>query len=128
MTPYETQLQLLVGSRRMYPVRITPVPAGTWCLQARSHEYRPFLFYWAMATLEDSRRPDGASTWTLWFGFQEAPMEHLGRKHQDGLVAFLAEEDGPHFLMVPGFSFDLFVGPTGVIAKAQIIDVSAGAD
>ena len=126
MTPqdasYEIQLQRLVGSRRTYPARVTPMPPGTWCLQARSHEYRPYLFYWAMATVQDSRHPEGSSTWTLWFGFREPPMQHLDRAHQDGVVAFLAEDAAPHSLMVSGFTFDLFVGPGGTIARGQILD------
>lgn len=120
-TDYETQLRKLVGLRRKYPVRVSPVPPGTWTLQARSHEYRPYLFYWAMATLRDNRNPTGNSTWTLWFGFREPPMDHLDRKHHDGVLSFLAEDEGPHDLMTAGFIFDLFVGPGGVIARGEIL-------
>jgi len=49
-------------------------------------------------------------------------MEHLSRPHQEGRVAFLAEDDGPHSLMVPGFTFDLFVGPDGTIGRGQILE------
>ena len=49
-------------------------------------------------------------------------MEHLDRPHQDGRVSFLAEDDGPHSLMVAGFAFDLFVGPGGTIARGQILE------
>jgi hypothetical protein len=49
-------------------------------------------------------------------------MEHLGKVYHDGLVMFLRDDLGPHHLFVPGFSFDLFVGPGGPIATGQILD------
>ena len=48
-------------------------------------------------------------------------MDHLDRKHHDGVVSFLAEDEGPHDLMTAGFIFDLFVGPGGVIARGEIL-------
>jgi hypothetical protein len=120
-TDYDEQEEQLLGSRRKYPVRIRPIKAGVWPLQARSHEYRPYLFYWAMATLPDSRTPEGKSTWTMWFGFREPPMDHLKREYQEGVAAFLAEAEAPHNLMARGFTFDLFVGPDGVIANGEVI-------
>lgn len=109
-------------TRRTYPVRVTPIPSGTWCLRPQTHKYRPYLRYWAMGTVEDARRPEGSSTWTLWFAFREPPMEHLNRPHQDGLVMFLFEDEAPSHLFVPGFAFDLFVGPGGTIARGTILE------
>ncbi len=34
----------------------------------------------------------------------------------------MAEDGGPHFLMVPGFEFDLFVGPSGSVARGRILE------
>jgi hypothetical protein len=122
---YEVQSERWLTHGRTYPVRVTPIPAGTWCLQAQTHKYRPYLRYWAMVTVPDSRNPlndTGFSTWTLWFVFPEPPMEHLDRIYQDGRVKFLAEAEAPHHLFVPGFTFDLFVGPGGTIARGQILE------
>ena len=118
---YEVQTEKFVAGRRTYPVRVTPIPAGTWCLQAQTHKYRPYLCYWAMATVQDKRNPTGRSTWTLWFAFREPPMEHLDKTYHDGLVMFLAEDGAPHHLFTPGFVVDLFVGPGGPIARGQIL-------
>jgi hypothetical protein len=79
-----------------------------------------------MVTVPDTRNPlndTGYSTWTLWFIFPEPPMEHLDRIYQDGRVLFVAEDIAPHHLFVPGFTFDLFVGPMapGTIARAEIL-------
>jgi len=77
-----------------------------------------------MVTVPDTRNPQndtGFSTWTLWFAFREPPMEHLGEIYHDGLVMFLRDDIGPHHLFVPGFTFDLFVGPGGTIARAEIL-------
>jgi hypothetical protein len=54
-------------------------------------------------------------------------MEHLSKPCHDGLVKFLAEEKSPHYLMIPGFTFNLFVGPTGTIAKGQILESDVAA-
>jgi len=117
---YEVQIQGLSypsgTPRRMYPVRVTPIPLGTWCLQAQTHQYRPYLRYWAMGSVPDSRHPerhypDGRSTWTLWFAFREPPMEHLDWPHHDGMVMFLADKEAPHDSMVAGLTIDLIVGP-----------------
>jgi hypothetical protein len=118
---YEVQTEKFL-TRRTYSVRVTPIPSGTWCLQAQTHKYRPYLRYWAMATVQDNRNPTGRSTWTLWFVFREPPMEHLDKIFHDGLVMFLAEDEGPHYLFVPGFTVDLFVGRGGTIAKAEILE------
>jgi len=124
---YEVQIQGL-RTRRMYPVRVTPIPLGTWYLQAQTHKYRPYLRYWAMGSIPDSRHPErhypeGRSTWTLWFTFREPPMEHLDLPHQDGMVMFLNDTDGPHDSMVAGLTIDLIVGPMapGTIARAEIL-------
>jgi hypothetical protein len=74
-----------------------------------------------MMTVPDDRNPTGNSTWTLWFAFHNPPMEQLDRAHHDGLVMFFRDDIGPHHLFVPGFIFDLFVGPGGTIAKGQIL-------
>jgi hypothetical protein len=124
--PYEIQIQRLARAGRIYPVRVTPIPPGTWCLQAQTHDFRPYLLYWAMATVQDIRNPDGRSTWTLWFGFQGPPMEHLDKAHHDGLVGFPAEQMAPNDLVVPGFAFELFVGPGGTIAKGLILESPDG--
>lgn len=122
---YDVQIQGLShpdGSpRRMYSVRVTPIPLGAWYLQPQTHKYRPYLRYWTMASVPDSRHPEGLSTWTLWFTFREPPMEHLDRRHHDGMVAFLNDKDGPHQVLVPGFTVELFVRPTGTIARAEIL-------
>jgi len=123
---YEVQAERWLTHCRTYPVRVTPIPAGTWYLQAQTHRYQPYLRYWAMVTVPDTRNPlndTGYSTWTLWFIFSEPPMEHLDRVYQEGRVLFLAEAEAPHHLFVPGFTFDLFVGPMapGTIARAEIL-------
>jgi hypothetical protein len=117
---YEAQLKPLLESRRGYSVRVTPIPLGVWYLQAQTHKYKPYLRYWAMARFEDSRYPEGKSTWTLWFCFPEAPMEHLDKKFHEGIVFFLAEKEAPHHLMIPNLTLDLFVVKE-TIAKAQIL-------
>jgi hypothetical protein len=121
-TTFEIQRTKLIGTRRVYPVRVTPIPAGKWYLQARSYDYRPCLFYWAMTTVGDTRNPTGNSTWTLWFGFRSPPMDHLDQNNHVGIVSFLAEDEGPHDLMKVGFTFDLFIGPGGIIAKGEILE------
>jgi hypothetical protein len=78
-----------------------------------------------MTTVEDARNPTGHSTWTIWFIFREPPMENLNKHHHDGLAYFLAEKEAPHALFVPGFTFDLFVGPGGIIARGQILEGNA---
>ena len=83
------------------------------------------LIYWAVPTVLDRRDPLEKSTWTLWFGFREPPMQHLTRAHQDGVVAFFAEAAAPHFLMVSGFVFDLFIEPIGLIARPRILAPAA---
>ena len=118
---YETQLKGLVGNRTVYPVRVIPIPKGTWRLRPQTHKYQPYLRYWAMATVPDNRNPTGESTWTLWFIFREPPMEHLDKIHHDGLVMFLAQDKGPHQLLVPGFTTDLFVVPKTTIATSEIL-------
>ena len=117
---FEVQFQEL-SPRRAYPVRVAPLPR-TWYLQPQTHKYRPYLRYWAMATFPDSNHPEGHSTWTLWFTFHEPPLEHLDRLQHHGMVTLWAEKGGPHQLMMPGFSFDLFVGVGGTIARGEILD------
>ena len=118
---YEIQAENFLKGHT-YPIRVTPIPPGTWCLQAQTHKYRPYLRYWAMATVKDDRNETGSSTWTLWFVFKEPPMENLDKIYHDGLVMVLNEKDGPHHVFVPGFKLDLFVGPGGTIAKAEILE------
>jgi hypothetical protein len=110
----------LIG-RRTYHVQITPKPPGTWCLQAQTHKYRPCLRYWAMMQASNSDSSTGRSIWTLWFAFREPPMENLDKIDHLGLACFLAEDTAPHHLFVPGFVFDLFVGPGETIAKGLIL-------
>ena len=118
---YKTQTrQFLWG--HIYPVRVMPVSPGTWDLQPQTHKYRPYLRYWSMVTVADSRNLMGISTWTLWFVFTEPPLERLDRTHHDGLVMLVSEHMGPHHLFIPGFTFDLFVGPGGTIARGQILE------
>ncbi len=120
--PYEVQTKGFVMADHIYPVRITPIRAGTWCLQPQTHTYTPYLLFWAMATVPDDRSPKGHSTWTLWFAFRESPLDHLNRPYHDGLVRFLMDDKGPHQAMVPGFTMDLFVGPGGTIGRGQILE------
>jgi hypothetical protein len=117
---YEVQMAGFL-TRCAFPVRVTPIPSGTWCLQAQTHNYRPYLRYWAMTTIQVDPKAKGISTWTLWFAFREPPMDYLGKTHHDGLVMFLRDDIGPANLFVPGFAFDLFVGPGGTIAEAEIL-------
>jgi hypothetical protein len=74
-----------------------------------------------MTTVQDSRNTTGISTWTLWFAFREPPMDYLAKTYHDGLVMFLRDDIGPAHLFVSGFTFDLFVGPGGTIARAEIL-------
>jgi len=119
---YEIQTERFVVAEHIYPVRVTPIPSGTWSLQPQTHSYLPYLLFWAMATVPDSRSVEGRSTWTLWFAFREPPLEHLGRPCHDGLVRFLMDDKAPHQAMVSGFTLDLFVGPGGTIARGQILE------
>lgn len=127
---YEVQIQGLNNQdgtpRRMYSVRVTPIPLGTWYLQVQTHKYRPYLRYWAMGSVPDSRHPErhypeARSTWTLWFTFREPPMEHLDWPHHEGMVAFAVDKEAPHDSMVTGLAIDLIVGPTGTIGRAVIL-------
>jgi hypothetical protein len=120
---YEVQFERqTTGRGKIYPVQVTPIPAGSWSLRPSTHNYRLFLSYWGMMTIADNRNPIGKSSWTMLFVFREPPMEHLSRPHQDGHVVFLRYDIGPHNLMTPGFTFDLFVDPRGAIAKGQILE------
>ena len=122
---YEVQAESWLKVGRTYPVRVTPTPPVRWTLQAQTPKYHLYLRYWAMTTVPDTRNPlndSGVSTWTLWFIFPEPPMEHLDRSYQEGLVMFLAQDEAPHHLFVPSFTFDLFVGPGGTIARGEILE------
>jgi hypothetical protein len=124
---YEVQLKRI--NARLYPVRVTPIPHGTWGLQVWKN-YKPLLRYWAWMTIPDTRNPlndTGFSTWTLCFTLREPPVEYLDKTHHDGIVNFLAGDEAPHHLMVAGFTFDLFVGPGGTIARGQILESSDAA-
>ena len=48
-------------------------------------------------------------------------MDHLAKIYHDGLILFLRDDIGTHHLFVPGFNFDLFIGPGSTIAKAEIL-------
>ena len=123
MTPqnasYEIQTERFAVAKHIYPVRVTPISSGTWSLQLQTHSYLPYLLFWAMATVSDTRAPEGSSTWTLWFAFRESPLEHLDRPYHDGLVRFLMDDKAPP--LVPGLILNLFVGPTGTIARSLIL-------
>ena len=119
-TPYEVQVEQFFKGRT-YPVRITPIPTKTWRLQILNHRFRPILRFWAIVTVRDNTNPSGNSSWTLLFAFREPPMDHLERTYHDGLVMFLRDDIGPHHFFVSGFTFDLFVGPSGTIARGEIL-------
>ena len=48
-------------------------------------------------------------------------MEHLDWPHHDGMVGFAFDKEAPHDSMVAGLAIDLIVGPTGTIARAEIL-------
>ena len=74
-----------------------------------------------MMQVTDQRFPEGKSAWTMWFGFRTAPFQNLDKTYHDSEAIFVAFDDAPHHVMVKGFEFDLFVDPTGPIAKVEVL-------
>lgn len=120
--PYETQVQHFMRSEHIYPVRITSARPGTWYLRPWTYRYRPFLVFWGMAMFQDDRCQADKSAWTLWFAFRESPSEHRDKAYHDGLVRFTFDDKAPNHLLVPGFTFELFVDPSGTIATGEILE------
>jgi hypothetical protein len=127
---YEIQWEkLLTNSPAIrYSVRVHPVPLGTWKLRPRNYEYEPTLVYWgmmpvswAMMPVSDAQKPEENSHWTIWFGFRESPSLFLDRPYHVAQAIFVAPTRAPHHLMLPGFSFNLIVGPSGPVARAEVL-------
>jgi hypothetical protein len=121
--PYEIQWeeQLANSHAIRYSVRVHPVPLGTWKLRSRNYKFEPTLVDWAMMPVSDTQKPEENSHWTMWFGFREAPFLFLDRPHHDAQAIFVASDPAPHHLMLPGFIFNLIVGPSGPVARGEVL-------
>jgi hypothetical protein len=104
-----------------YPVRVRPIPKGTWRLVPRTLEYQPFLTFWAVAKKPDVAADERRAVTSISLGFRAPPAEHLTAPYHDGEAVILMAEDELHTLMTKGFEFDLYIDSGDPVARAEVL-------